>query len=141
MASWRSLAAGESLLCLTFPLWSEGRGGRASGAADDSAMGRQWSWVLSRAPRLHWDGPSGALVSFQDQTGSITRRIMPDPHQPSGASPGGAATAKDAKAAQGSAEWVTRVPDGGWGWLVVAGSFITTVSLLHGSGRLQAIAF
>lgn len=54
---------------------------------------------------------------------------MPESRRASGTGTRSAVAAEDPKTAQCSAEeWVSRVPDGGWGWLVVGGSFITTVS-------------
>lgn len=53
---------------------------------------------------------------------------MPESRRASGTGTRSAVAAEDPKTAQCSAEeWVSRVPDGGWGWLVVGGSFITTM--------------
>lgn len=54
---------------------------------------------------------------------------MPESGRASGTGTQSPEATEDAKTAQCSAEeWVSRVPDGGWGWLVAGGSFITTVS-------------
>lgn len=55
---------------------------------------------------------------------------MPEPRRSPGTGVQGAGAPEDAKTPQCSPEeWVSRVPDGGWGWLVVGGSFVITVSV------------
>lgn len=64
---------------------------------------------------------------------------MPESRRASKAGIRSAVAAEDAQTAQCSAEeWVSMVPDGGWGWLVAGGSFITTVSGRRGGHAATA---